>query len=266
MPVAAGAQSTSSAVSSIVSGRSYSERCSRGAAAGAVHRRARLAERDGGAAAGAAGRAGHERHLALQRVGHQLTRRPRAPGRSFGPGRSARARRPEHQRAAGELDRAERLAEDEEGQHHGDHRLDGRQDRGARRADAAQPGEEEADRRRPSRRPRCSASQPKPAALTAPGVQLAEQRRAERSGVAAAPVHTSAREQERADARGDALADEDVGAVDDRGRRARARRRAGRARPRPRRPARARARPRRAPAPRPARARRARARARSRRR
>ena len=89
-----------------------------GRAAGAVDRRARLAQRDGGAAPGAAGRARHERHLAGQRSRHGGHPRRRLGGRRREDAAGARtaSTASEHERAAGELHGAERLAEDDERQ------------------------------------------------------------------------------------------------------------------------------------------------------
>ena len=150
------AASTSSAVSSIVSGRSYSERRCARRATGAVDRRARLSQRDRRAAPGAAGRARHERHLPCQRIRHRhRTLHPAvsadtevvaARWRSRPAARSAEHEHgTEDERPAGELHRAERLAEREERQQDRGQRLGRREDRGGRRADAPEAGEEQAD-------------------------------------------------------------------------------------------------------------------------
>ena len=112
----------------------------------------------------------------------------------------------EHGRRASCAGEAERLAEDQEREHDGDERLE-RSTRidAARRADALQAGEEEADA--PTvETTAMPASQPQPAALTSPGSQVAERARRRASASTAAPVQTSALSATRADARGDALA------------------------------------------------------------
>ena len=89
-----------------------------GRAAGAVDRRARLSQRDRRAAPGTAGRARHERHLACQRTRHRVILGSRRRG-DRGSGRRAgreREHRDQHERAAGELHGAERLAEHHERQ------------------------------------------------------------------------------------------------------------------------------------------------------
>ena len=192
-----------------------------GAAAGAVDGRAGLAQRDRGAAAGAARRARHERHLAGQRTRHggHPTHPPGRRGSGAdgdAHGRPDREHGQQDECAAGQLGGPERLAEDEERQRDGDHRLERREDRRGRRADALQPGEEEADG--PDRRDDGDAGQPAEALPRSrrSGSRSPVDEAAERQGRRRAGADERA-ERERADARGDALRGEDVGAVDDRG-------------------------------------------------
>ena len=225
MPVPPAA-STSSAVSSIVSGRSYSERRSRVLRPRAVDGRAGLAERDRDAAAGPARGARDERDLALERRAHAVT--------SSGPagGSSDRDHRQQDERAAGELRRAERLAEDRERERDGHHRLERRQDRGGRGPDAPQAGEEERDRA--DRRDEREAREPDEAGRAhAARVEVAAGEAGEREGGGGAGADERA-ERERAHALGDALRDEDVAACRRRPRRARARCRQASSAPRPR--------------------------------
>ena len=156
------------------------------AAAGGVDRRARLAERDGDAAPGAARRARDQRDLALQRSLMPSSFRRSGPaiasrGRRRGAPRLQHEHGGEHERAAGELHGAQRLAEDEEREQHRHERLDRGEDRRGRRPDAPQAGEEEADRGDRRDDARGTASQPQPAAVSVARAQLAEQRPSRRS-------------------------------------------------------------------------------------
>ena len=209
---------------------------------GRVHGRARLAERDRDAAPSAARGARAPARPALQRPAHAGT--PSIVSR----GRCSRARRRPRsrarRRAAGA---AEQLAEDEEGEHHRDHRLDGREDRGASSGPRASARRRRGSPRRPSRPPRCR--QPAPAGeRDLAGVEVAQQRRARRSASRPRRCRRARTAASAAMPPGDALAHEDVGRVDDRRAERERRRRPGRA-----------YRPSRWPAPAPARRTRARA-------
>ena len=180
---------TSSAVSSIVSGRSTSERLLARAAAGAVDGRARLAERDGDAAAGAAGGAGDERD-------HAATRPAAARRRSAAGTTAASTSAPPSSCSV-----PEPLAEHE--------RTRARRSRAARRwrgsprvvgPTRSQAGEEQADRADGRDDGEAGRASPSPRRSASPG------RSSPSSGeptisVTAAPVHTSAGEHARRHAR-----------------------------------------------------------------
>ena len=120
-------------------------------------------------------------------------------------------RRAEHRQRAEELDGAERLAEGHEHQRDGHGRLERREDRRRRGADAAHAAEEQHDRARPSRPAPRSRARPSPEASKP------------RSSVPVAAATTPRRDRrargdqrgqgQRVELGGDAVGDEDVGRV-----------------------------------------------------
>ena len=175
------------------------------AAAGAVHRRSRLAERD---------RVPRPAPRVAPATSATFPSRFMLPPCGFvepAPGRRAPLREPEPRPRAGrdrEIRRTRRTPAD------GDHRLESREDRRGRRAHAPQPGEEQRDR--PDRRHDREAAQPAEAGRAHPSrVQIAAGQAGERQGGRRAGAHQRA-QGERPQTRGDALRDQDVCGVDDR--------------------------------------------------
>src|ERR687898_1001339 len=121
----------------------------------------------------------------------------------------------DNETAAGNLYHPERLPEDEEGEQHRHEWLDRGEDRGGGRPHPLEAGEEEANRG--DGRDYGKAGKPTPAGhRQVAWTQLAEQRRADRQRRGRAGAD-ECREHLRPHAPDDAVADQDVGAVDDRG-------------------------------------------------
>ena len=103
----------------------------------------------------------------------------------------------EHHEAAEQLGGSQHVAEHDEGERHGHDRLDGAEDRGGRRADAPEAGEEQAQR--DDGADHGDARDPGPAGEREPaGAQLAEQRRAGGQADCRAGAHEGGEDQRAA--------------------------------------------------------------------
>ena len=164
-------------------------------APGAVDGRARLAQRDGDAAPGAP--ASRPPRAPPSRPASRPSRAPQVAAYAaravvaLRAGALRTSTAADHERPAGELHRAQRLAEDQEREHDRRHRLGRREDRGGRRADAPEARRRTGRPRPRSRRPRWPPASRSRSRSRRPG---AGRRRAAAAivSVAAAPVQTSA--------------------------------------------------------------------------